>query len=201
MGAAPLDPRHFHMIHMVVAYHIHMRDWVMLEARAGRARAAGGHANPDGMEEGGPDTDASESDGESGSEGGDNPGPHAAPAQAPCHGEGLQPEPEHELDHALAEEWQEAAQVPVPNVYWDPASYQVHLGQSSAGAILGRVKPMKINTPQECVSVYCRRHQCTKLIKAKDAPHTDNLLRWFEQGLDIPQGTDHKRQHMGLWPQ
>lgn len=176
------------------------------EARANRARAAGSDANPGagGVEDDGPDADFSEGDGDSGSESGENPGPGPgdAPGQAMRHDVNPQVDgPDYELDPEIAAEWQEAAQAPVPNLYWNLATYQVHEGGSSAGAILGRIKPMKENTPGECVSVYCRRHGCTKIVKARDAPHTENLMRWFEEGLAIPMGRDRKRQHMELWPQ
>lgn len=103
-----------------------------------------------------------------------------------------------EIDEELAQEWQAAQQEPLP--FWDPDTCRVHDGQSADAEIMGRMKLLHVNTRQESLSVYCRRHQCSRIVRVAVAPHTDNVLRWLQQGADIPAGPAHKREHLALWP-
>lgn len=58
------------------------------------------------------------------------------------------------------------------------------------GAILGRVSIVKEGQPAESVSLYCRRHGCSIMKRARDAPDNARLLRWFKAGMCIPAGRD-----------
>ena len=64
---------------------------------------------------------------------------------------------------------------------------------------LGRVKGLHEGTSREQLSVYCRRHKCSKILRAVDSPTHVQLLQWFEAGKKIPAGKEHRATHMRLF--
>ena len=67
---------------------------------------------------------------------------------------------------------------------------------------IGRITVIKESTPQEAVSVYCRRHQCKIMKRSMVAPSREQIIRWLACGLDIPRGTNPGlvRRHKELFP-
>lgn len=67
---------------------------------------------------------------------------------------------------------------------------------------LGRISLIKVGTPQEAVSVYCRRHGCSFMKGCRVAPSNDDMLAWFRAGMEIPKGRDPALQtrHKRLFP-
>lgn len=81
-------------------------------------------------------------------------------------------------------------------LFFNPAaSPQVREGGPD-GHIVGRISQLKVGTPQECISVYCRHHQCSKLVRITVAPHTDAMLQWLADGREC----QNQRQHLAKWP-
>ena len=83
--------------------------------------------------------------------------------------------------------------------FFDHRTYQVHDGPNSSAPIIGRIKPVREGTPSECISVYCRRHGCSKMVRVKHMPSQAAILNWFKICLD--PGPKHKAAHMRAWPQ
>ena len=54
--------------------------------------------------------------------------------------------------------------------------------------IWGRLSITKEGTPQECVAAYCRRHGCSIMKRTRTAPSTQQFLRWFALGQNLPPG-------------
>ena len=65
--------------------------------------------------------------------------------------------------------------------------------------IWGRISIMKVGTPGEAVSLYCRRHGCALMRRTATAPSMNAMRRWFALGQDLPKTRDvavqarHKR--------
>ena len=90
-----------------------------------------------------------------------------------------------------------------PRPVLDATTGRVHIRNAEGGwDWLGRIVLARIGTPQEAVTVYCRRHQCSVMKRCIHAPPQDRILDWFAAGLDIPQGANKGNQarHKGLWP-
>ena len=114
--------------------------------------------------------------------------------------ENLPPEAEREWE-SIAQEAREAeaavvaaaaAAMPVH----DPRTSQVNIGDRT----IGRIKPMKEGTPGAAVTVYCRLHGCSKIVRPHKMPSHDSVLDWFRLGSDMPSGAEHKCAHLRLWP-
>ena len=102
--------------------------------------------------------------------------------------------------------WQEAeahAEADAALPFYDFRTCQVHDGKDNKGAILGRIKPVRPGAKDEAISVYCRRHGCSKMLRPTQAPDQANLLAWFRDGKDIPDQhkPEYKAEHMNKWPQ
>ena len=101
--------------------------------------------------------------------------------------------------------WQEAeahAEADAALPFYDFRTCQVHDGKDNKGAILGRIKPVRPGAKDEAISVYCRRHGCSKMLRPTQAPDQANLLAWFRDGKDIPDQhkPEYKAEHMNKWP-
>ena len=101
--------------------------------------------------------------------------------------------------------WQEAeahAEADAALPFYDFRTCQVHDGKDNKGAILGSIKPVRPGAKDEAISVYCRRHGCSKMLRPTQAPDQANLLAWFRDGKDIPDQhkPEYKAEHMNKWP-
>lgn len=89
-------------------------------------------------------------------------------------------------------------------VWWDPVTTQVWTRPpgKEGRRIIGRISPWKQNTPQECVSVYCRLHGCSLCHRVEQFPSQASVLAWFADGLAMPPGRDpvSQRRHKGKFP-
>eukprot|EP00971_Amphidinium_carterae_P352825 6492744-Amphidinium_carterae.1 len=102
-----------------------------------------------------------------------------------------------ELPADIAEEWEQAAvEQEQPAVFFDPASKYVHSGNDKSGKVIGRITLVRVNTPSEAISCYCRLHQCGKITRVIQAPHHADLLQWYAAGLDCAS----KAEHLALFP-
>ena len=104
-----------------------------------------------------------------------------------------------ECDRELADLWTSAgieAEADLPR--FDPSTHQI---VSLSGEVLGRAIVLHEGTSQEAQSIYCRRHQCTFLKRARDAPSMLHIRRWFHAGVAIPRGRAHKDAHRQIWAQ
>ena len=54
--------------------------------------------------------------------------------------------------------------------------------------IWGRISIVKEGMPGEAMSVYCRRHGCTIVTRARGAIPAPITLRWFLAGQELPAG-------------
>ena len=135
------------------------------------------------------------SDGEAGvhaglgepSSGSKGPDPLAASALAE---EAIEAAP---LEKEVIDEMAREAELP----WIDPVTKQVH--NPLDGAIIGRIKPMHEGTPKECLSIYCRMHQCVPpLRRTVHALPLDALRRWFADGLALPRGKEHRAAHLAI---
>ena len=79
--------------------------------------------------------------------------------------------------------------------FFDHNTYQVHDGPDSSAPILGRIKPVREGTTRECISVYCRRHGCSKMVRVQHMPSQAAILEWFKHDIDIC-----KSAHLRAWP-
>ena len=82
--------------------------------------------------------------------------------------------------------------------FFDHNTYQVHDGPDSSAPILGRIKPVREGTKFECISVYCRRHGCSKMVRVLHMPSQAAILEWFKHDMDA--GAQHKSAHLRAWP-
>ncbi len=88
----------------------------------------------------------------------------------------------------------------------DLPSYNPLTGQvttrSEVPEPLGRISLIKIGTPAEAVSIYCRRHGCSIMKRCAQSPSHPALLEWFKAGLDIPKGHEPglSSKHKRLFP-
>ena len=81
---------------------------------------------------------------------------------------------------------------------WSPDGFQVR--QRGTERILGRIKPLRVGTAQEAVSVYCRLHQCAPPLKRLcQALPQRKALAWLLEGLEMPDGKSGQAEHMALW--
>jgi hypothetical protein len=86
---------------------------------------------------------------------------------------------------------------PGNNLQWDPSDYQV---RDMGGNIVGRVKPMHVDTPKEAVSCYCRLHACSiPLMRIGSAPPIQTYVEWLHRGRALPFGAAGKHAHQKLW--
>ena len=74
------------------------------------------------------------------------------------------------------------------------------LDYDAAETELGRIRPMHEGTTKACMSIYCRLHKCSKLIRMHRCPPTSAILDWFEAGKVLGWGSDHKAAHLRLFP-
>ena len=82
----------------------------------------------------------------------------------------------------------------------DATSGQV-TNPENAADIWGRISLVKQNTPQEAVSLYCRRHGCSIMRTSRTVPPTEHLLKWFLRGQDIDAGhtAANKSKHKAMF--
>jgi hypothetical protein len=102
----------------------------------------------------------------------------------------------------VAADWREAAdeaEAMLRLPFFNTTTCAVHDGGPD-GIKLGRMKPMKEGTPGECMTVYCRRHGCSKIIRTAELPERDRILRWFAEGRAIKFGAEGKHEHMRAFP-
>ena len=84
-------------------------------------------------------------------------------------------------------------------VYFDYDTGSVHQTNID-GPVIGRISVLHKNTPKEAISVYCRRHGCSKLVRVVKAPSHDRIMEWFAAGLDIQARRCYQSPHSRLWP-
>ena len=65
--------------------------------------------------------------------------------------------------------------------------------------VFGRIVAVRENTPQECITVYCRLHQCKKMISLRPAPSSVQMRRWFQAGIGLTRGKAGQREHLEKW--
>ena len=65
---------------------------------------------------------------------------------------------------------------------------------------LGTLTVMRAGTPQECLSVYCRLHQCKNCVTFRKLPSELALRRWFADGLALGRGEANQAQHKSHFP-
>lgn len=77
--------------------------------------------------------------------------------------------------------------------------------RNSAGDILGRVTVLRQDTDKEQISIYCRLHQCSHIVRSGSrtvSVNNSKLKQWFAQGLALgrgkPQQGSHKAQFTRL---
>ena len=63
------------------------------------------------------------------------------------------------------------------------------------GHYLGRVPVVRRGTPREVISLYCSRQGCSIMMPVTRAPAHDVIVRWFEDGLQLPAARTPARQH------
>ena len=101
------------------------------------------------------------------------------------------------LESELAEEVVEMADLDMPR--FNPDKKSVH--HPHTGEILGHIRPMKVDTPQECISIYCRLHGCAPPLKRlhQALPHRE-MIEWFRDGLhEVPRGKEHRTKHVAMF--
>ena len=96
-------------------------------------------------------------------------------------------------------EWQSLeAAVTRPLPIFDPTNSSVV--NPSTGEVIGRISMVRVDTPQFAISVYCRLHQCScPLRKAATSPDVNTILMWFQEGLDLGKGSQHKKTHLARY--
>eukprot|EP00969_Alexandrium_andersonii_P359784 15453950-Alexandrium_andersonii.AAC.1 len=59
---------------------------------------------------------------------------------------------------------------------------------------------MHPNTNRECISAYCRLHQCSPApLRIRETFTTDQVMQWFASGRDLPRGRAGRSQHLQMW--
>ena len=83
--------------------------------------------------------------------------------------------------------------------YWEPTTKQVHC--ATTDKIIGRLTTLHTDTKQECVSTYCRLHQCRPPMRGTTkASSYPKLLKWFDRGQrECAQGKEGRAAHMRIW--
>jgi hypothetical protein len=78
---------------------------------------------------------------------------------------------------------------PPPRVIFDRVAGRLYEndGQPKPN-YLGRVSIVNEGTTKEAFSIYCTRHGCSIMKRIKHAPNDDAIVKWFEDGLDMPKG-------------
>ena len=81
---------------------------------------------------------------------------------------------------------------------WDKVSKEVR--HPTDNSVIGRITFVKEDKPDAAVAVYCRLRQCSCPLKlAKHVLDTVQLRRWFQAGLDLGSGKQHREAHMRLY--
>lgn len=80
---------------------------------------------------------------------------------------------------------------------YDSETHRVY--DADSGSYMGRITELHKTTNKHAISVYCSRHQHSKIVKLKDCPPQHVLLRWLQLGADCPAGKQGGREHLGLW--
>lgn len=82
---------------------------------------------------------------------------------------------------------------------WDPASKSVK--DCDTGQVIGSIKGLHIGTAKECVSIYCRLHQCSPpLRRIGAAPSNRDILSWFRAGQqECPPGKGGRAAHLRMF--
>lgn len=70
---------------------------------------------------------------------------------------------------------------------------------ADSGQYIGRITELHKGTKKHAISVYCARHQHSKIVKVAQCPPQHALLRWLQLGADCTAGKEGGREHMGLW--
>ena len=69
-----------------------------------------------------------------------------------------------------------------------------------SGNEVGRITEWAVDTDQHKVTIYCRRHSHSKLVRFRDAPSTGAILAWLQAGDTCAPGRAGRDEHMALWP-
>ena len=91
----------------------------------------------------------------------------------------------------------------VRRIVHNPVSGDVHVEENGKlGEKLGRISMIKAGTRGEAVSCYCKRHQCKVMKRSLVAPAHNEILKWYEDGLSVPEGNHQglKTRHKNLFP-
>jgi hypothetical protein len=66
------------------------------------------------------------------------------------------------------------------------------------GRVLGTVSIVRPGEPNECISMYCRMHQCKPPLRISRLrpPNMHNIQQWYHLGRSIPDGKAGQAEHM-----
>jgi hypothetical protein len=92
------------------------------------------------------------------------------------------------------------ADAPPPRVIYDRVAGRIYENDGRPNPkYLGRISIVKPGLAAEAFSLYCTMHGCSVMKRMVHAPSDEAIVKWFEDGLDLPAGrsaflqSSHKR--------
>ena len=87
--------------------------------------------------------------------------------------------------------------------YFEPKDGHVHVWRHDKYDDAGRISVIRPGEPSEALSVYCRLHGCMISKRILQAPDTQDIFKWYEQGYGIPKGRTPALQtrHKAVFPE